>query len=242
MTNEQILFPIFKQLYNKLQNNEIVIDANNSKTLEILSAKIEKLNPSQPYIDFKVKKSNKEYIEKELKWYSSQNRNINGYVDDITIWKKIADNNGITNSNYGWCIFSEENFNQYDNCKNSLLKDKQTRQAVMIYNRPSMHIDYNENGRYDFICTYTHQFFIRNNRLHSIYSMRSNDLIYGFFNDFAWASYVHIKMYNELKSIYTNLENGELTWIANSLHIYERHWGLLEKIYKENKDEYDVLA
>ena len=37
MTNEQILFPIFKQLYNKLQNNEIVIDANNSKTLEILS-------------------------------------------------------------------------------------------------------------------------------------------------------------------------------------------------------------
>ena len=47
------------------------------------------------------------------------------YVDDIPgetpkIWKDIASDEGKINSNYGWCIYSEENGYQYHNVKREL--------------------------------------------------------------------------------------------------------------------------
>lgn len=56
---------------------------------------------------------------------------------------------------------------------------------MMIYQRPQMQFQYNKNGMNDFICTNYAQLFIRNNKLIYIVDMRSNDAIFGFFNDFA---------------------------------------------------------
>lgn len=234
MKNEQIIFPIIEQFYNKIQNKEFVTDKSGVKCVEIIGAKIENLNPKQAILDFGIKKTNKEYCEKELKWYLSRDLNISDWVDDISIWKQVADYNGFINSNYGWCIFSEENYNQYENCKKELIKNPQSRRAIMIYNRPNMWIDYNKDGRSDFICTLQNQFFIRDNTLISIYEMRSNDLIYGWFNDFYWACEVYNKLFEELKMIYKDLKLGTMTWIANSLHVYEKHFELLEKTYTNN--------
>ena len=75
----------------------------------------------------------------------------------------------------------------------------------MIYNRPSIHYDSIKDGMNDFICTMYNSFYIRNNKLYSIYNMRSNDIIYGFFNDFYWSCYVYMKLYNYLLLTYNNL-------------------------------------
>jgi len=72
----------------------------------------------------------------------------------------------------------------------------------MIYQRPSMQYDFNKNGMNDFICTNYVQLFIRNDALIYIVDMRSNDAIYGFFNDFAWHCYIYKKVYTELYQIY----------------------------------------
>lgn len=63
--------------------------------------------------------------------------------------------------------------------------------------------------------------------------MRSNDCVFGIFNDLPWFEYVYNDMYQRLLNRYINLEKGSLTYIANSFHCYERHFGVLEKIAEE---------
>jgi thymidylate synthase len=71
----------------------------------------------------------------------------------------------------------------------------------------------------DFVCTNAVQYFIRNNKLTTIVQMRSNDLVWGYRNDYAWQREVQRRMADEL-----SIEPGALLWHAGSLHVYERHF------------------
>ena len=99
----------------------------------------------------------------------------------------------------------------------------------MIYNRPEMWVDYNKNGRSDFMCTYGVQFLIRNGILYSYVIMRSNDSIFGYNNDYYWHRYVLDKVAEEL-----GIKETKMIWTSGSLHIYERHFYLIED-YIKNK-------
>jgi thymidylate synthase len=172
---------------------------------------------------------NQEYIERELKWYLSQSL----YVNDIPapvpkIWQDVASSEGKINSNYGWCVFSSENGKQFENAISHLRKDKHTRQASMIYTRPSIHIDAFLNGMKDFICTFSQQFLIRNNKLHLLSYMRSNDAVFGYKNDVAWAKFLQEKAHLELLVTYPELTLGDIIWNAASLHVYPRHLHLVK--------------
>jgi len=101
---------------------------------------------------------------------------------------------------------------------------------MMIYTRPSMHYDYNRDGMSDFICTNTTQQFIRNNKLIYRVDQRSMDMVFGLFNDLAWHQTVYNRFYNDLKKEYPNLEKGYININIGSAHVYERHFGMLEKI------------
>jgi len=171
---------------------------------------------------------NEAYAEAELNWYLSESLN----VDDIPgktpkIWKNISSDKNEINSNYGWCIFSDKNKNQFLSAVNCLFKDKYSRQAAMIYNRPSMHVDSKKDNMNDFMCTYSTQLLIRKNKLEYIVYMRSNDAVYGYKNDKHWHDYVHKAAFNMLKTFYNNLEIGQMYWNAASLHVYERHFELI---------------
>lgn len=209
---------IKNKLIEQYNNSNFVTDNSGVKTVEIIGANF---IADKPFI---LREQNNEYIERELAWYKCQSL----YVKDIPgntpeIWNKIASSDGKINSNYGWCIFSDENHNQYDNVLNELKINRDSRRASMIYNRPSMHIDYKLNGMNDFICTFSNQFFIRNDKLVSLYIMRSNDAIFGYNNDYAWAKWVQEKLANDL-----SIEPGDLIWSASSLHVYERHFNYLK--------------
>jgi thymidylate synthase len=136
------------------------------------------------------------------------------------------------NSNYGWCVFAAKNFSQYDFCIDELKKNHQSRKAQMIYTRPSIVIDYNFNGMSDYICTNNVHCFIRKNKLIYIVNQRSCDAIYGFLNDWAWHRFVAQKMLIEL-----NLDFGKIIYNIDSLHIYDRHYDILQKIGKEVNNE-----
>ena len=100
----------------------------------------------------------------------------------------------------------------------------------MIYNRPSMWVDYKQDGMNEFMCTYAVQYDITDEKLNAIVYMRSNDACYGWFNDFAWQCEVYIKLYNDLKQVYKGLKIGVIDWNAASFHLYERHFDMLKKI------------
>lgn len=207
---------------DKLEKGDFVQDKNGSKTIEIVG---------ESYIvdeDVIFGTLNVDYAIKELNWYNSMSLNVFDIPKTPLIWRQIADKDGNINSNYGWCIYSNDNFNQYQNCLRTLRKDKDSRRAMMIYTRPSMHYDYNINGMSDFMCTNNVQILIRDNKLNYILNQRSCDSIFGFKNDIYWAKHVHNKLYNDLIEDYPELKMGELIHQVGSLHVYERHFDLVK--------------
>lgn len=229
MTNEDIIFPVLRDLWSKMIREDFVIDKSGVKLVEVIAPRLQ-LDPIYKFLDFPGRKTPKKYVDIELQWYDSKDLSTDFIGQHAQIWKDISGKSGTVNSNYGYLIYSDENHNQYESVLRSLVNNPYSRQAVMIYNRPSMHSDSIEDGKRDFICTLAHQFFIRNNRLESVVNMRSNDAIYGFFNDFAWFATVQERLLSDLRETYCDLEMGSLVHIANSFHVYERHFDMLEKM------------
>lgn len=214
----------FKRLKD---SNSITIIGKDTKTLEIVNADFE-VKPGETSIFGEVN----EYVERELEWYKSMSLNINDIPGKIPpIWKATASEDGWINSNYGWCIFHPSNGYQYKRCLKQLIEDNSTRRACMIYARPNMQVEWCEEGKNDFMCTFTTQQFIRDNKLVYIVLMRSNDAVFGFKNDLYWHRFVANKLIKDLKENGVNVEDEPVIyWHADSLHVYERHFNLIDKL------------
>lgn len=208
---------IFKE---KLKMGDFVTDKTGVKTVEIINAAF---FANEPSIFGTV---NHDYVERELEWYKSMSLNVNDIPGGPPeIWKMVANPNGYINSNYGWCIYSQQNGNQYENVLNELIKNPLSRRATMIYNRPTMHEDYNKGGMSDFMCTNAVQYLIRNNKVNALVYMRSNDAVFGYKNDYAWQKHVLEQLVTDLRNEWLEtLEIGDIYWNVASLHVYERHF------------------
>jgi thymidylate synthase len=138
------------------------------------------------------------------------------------------------NSNYGFLIYHPDNCDQYDNVLCELLSNPASRRATMVYTRPQIHYQHNIDGMSDFICTNDVQYLIRNNYMHAVVQMRSNDAWAGYRNDYAWQRYVLEKLtqdYN-ITSRFSKVIPGNITWQVSSLHLYERQFYLLDHFAK----------
>ena len=178
-----------------------------------------------------------DYISREIAWYDSASRSVSDIPAPVPpIWKMIADENGEVNSNYGRLVYHEDNGGQFQQVVRTLRNSPMSRQAVMIYTRPDIHT----TAGNDFICTNAVQYLIREGRLNAVVQMRSNDAVFGYRNDYAWQRVVMARLLRELKSapsrptltsdaeILIKLKMGTITWQVGSLHIYPRHYPLLE--------------
>ena len=209
---------IRNELQELLNDKCFVIDKTGVKTVEILNASF---IANEPVIFGTL---NNDYIARELQWYTSMSLNVNDIPEPVpAIWKAVADKDGYINSNYGWCIYSEANGSQFKNVVEQLKANPDSRRATMIYNRPSMHVDYNKNGMSDFMCTNAVQYLVRNGHVHALVYMRSNDAVFGYKNDFAWQKHVLDQVSEEI-----GIPSGNIYWNVASLHVYERHFELIK--------------
>lgn len=209
---------IRNELQELLNDKCFVTDKTGVKTVEILNASF---IANEPAIFGTL---NNDYIARELQWYTSMSLNVNDIPEPVpAIWKAVADKDGYINSNYGWCIYSEANGSQFKNVVEQLKANPDSRRATMIYNRPSMHVDYNKNGMSDFMCTNAVQYLVRNGHVHALVYMRSNDAVFGYKNDFAWQKHVLDQVSEEI-----GIPSGNIYWNVASLHVYERHFELIK--------------
>lgn len=250
----RILFP----LYSKIEAKQFVTTGSNASQtkgqesyVELLAKQIE-LDPYSPYVYIdKNFQTPKKYVKAELDWYKSMDLSIIGHegIESNPTWQSCCtkDDKKEINSNYGWCVFSDENGSQYDNCLEVLTKDKTSRNGIIMYNRPSIYKDYKRDGMHDMICTMQSQFFIRDvdsvPTLFMVHTMRSNDVRYGFIcSDLAWNCFVFQNMYEDLKKIYPNLEPGTIVWTSNSMHLYSRHYEDLKNLIKSKNKFYSLAV
>jgi thymidylate synthase len=241
--NEKLILPIIFKFHSLIQpwafrtpnENEYIHEDN----VELLNVQIGNLDPNFPSLNFfDVRKTSKKYVDAEIDWYNSQDLSIDKISNYARLWKNVANNEGKVNSNYGNLIFSSENHEQYNHVVNELSINPKSRRAVMIYNRPSIWGEYNWNGMNDFICTMYVHYFIRKvkpewregNELIAIVNMRSNDFIYGFFNDFYWQCYVLNKLESSLRENGLKFAEKQIIWNANSMHVYKKHYNIIKDI------------
>ena len=160
-----------------------------------------------------------DYAEAEWQWYLSGNRNIYKLEDLYgkvpEIWKRMADECGNVNSNYGW---QWERNDQLDYVIDMLKHNPKTRQAaISIYDAKEI----NANSK-DTPCTYAIQFTIIGQKLNMCVTMRSNDLWYGFCNDQYCFSKLQLLVADKL-----GLLVGEYFHFAHNLHLYNN---IIEKL------------
>ena len=144
-------------------------------------------DPKDRKIINRERKWSEEYAEAEWQWYLSGDASIHKLGDIYgkipEIWKRMADQNGHVNSNYGYQW--ERNY-QLDYVIAKLKHDKDTRHAAISIYDGKEHALY----RKDTPCTYAVQFTILNNKLNMAVLMRSNDLWFGFCIDQYCFSYL----------------------------------------------------
>ena len=205
---------------NQLRFSKFTTDRTGAKTIEMIGASFIADE------DAIFGKPNHDYIDAELEWYDNQSTNINDipYGDKPPqAWQYAANEHGEINSNYGHLIYSDKYYCQYEKVINELEANPDSRRASMIYTRPSIWEEYNENGKNDFICTNSVTYYIRDNRLHAVVQMRSNDVIFGYRNDYAWQKNVLESLCWEL-----HVDEGDIHWQVQNLHVYERHFDLVK--------------
>jgi len=211
---------------DELKNENFTIDKTGQKTIEVIGASFLADEPSI------FGTPNQEYVDKEILWYITQSNNINDiYGDDREppqAWKYSANKYGEINSNYGKLIYSDKYYQQYGMAVDELTQNPDSRRASMIYQRPSIWMEYDENGKNDFICTNAVTYYIRNGKLDAVVQMRSNDVVFGYKNDYAWQRYVMAMIAQDLSGGNKFYTVGTLHWQVQNLHVYERHFDLVK--------------
>lgn len=219
---------IAKTFVDKLKNKEFTTDKTGCNTIEILGASFIADSPAI------FGTPNNEYIDAEIEWYNSRSTNINKlaeiYGKSPAAWQYSANEYGEINSNYGHLIFSKKFHKQYEQVLKELNEvNPDSRRASMIYQRPSIWREFKEDGKNDFICTNAVTYYIRDEQLHCVVQMRSNDVVYGYRNDYAWQKYVLEKLEKDLYFGGHPLKSGgKIYWQVQNLHVYERHFDLVK--------------
>jgi len=193
------------------------VDFDDTKALFNVGFTIEE--PMDNHISCEQRNWKQDYAEAEWQWYLTGDRNIKklgelyGKVPEI--WKRMADEHGNVNSNYGWQWKRE---GQIDSIVYQLKNNPNTRQAaISIYDAKECKDYINDTP-----CTYAVQFTIVDGKLNMCVTMRSNDLWYGFCNDQYCFSRLQLMIADRLE-----IRLGTYFHFAHNLHLYNN---IIEKI------------
>lgn len=229
----------FAELYQKaieevLHNPDYETAPRGKKIKEIENAVLQLDNPKSNLFKNEARDLPLKYLAGELLWYFSGRNDLAFISKFSSFWKAIAEKDGTCNSAYGNLLFKGMERSQYFWAYSKLVEDKDTRQAIIHFNRPS----HQYQGNKDFVCTLVGVFQIRDNKLNFTIDMRSNDAFFGLTFDLPFFTMLQQQMLKHLReSVYPTLELGKYTHIAHSLHVYEKDFTILESMLQHQSTE-----
>ena len=222
----------------RIMNHGDELDSRAGKTKEILGFQAILLNPlNNILLGFKERKFSLNYGCAELLWYLSGSNKIDMISAYAPSYKNFAEN-GIAFGAYGYRWghnpgFAEENAaffhpngnNQLEAIIFLLKKKSNTRQAIMTMWDSGDLIHAIAGSHKDLPCTISLHFLVRENKLHLIATMRSNDCWLGLpYDVFCFTTLQH------LIATECNLQLGTYIHQAGSEHIYEKNFEKINKI------------
>ena len=213
----------FLNTFTALRATGHLIKSGDTECLELRNHSIV-LDPTYPVTSFKARNLNLDYAKKEVLWYLRGDRFDTSITGAAGAWNTLIQPDGGINSNYGQVIFQGPK--QFDWVIEELTRDKQSRRAVMVIGDPAMLSAENNDHR----CTMYIDYLIRAGAIHQTVHMRSNDAIFGLTNDVFFFGYLHQMVWACLRDVYPSLLLGDYTHYADSLHVYARHFTMLNNL------------
>lgn len=226
MINEQ-----YKKALIDIYSNGRVIYPRNMECKELLCYKFELDSVQDNVITVDGFSTNLNYAKEELDWYLSATNRIDHSPLIQKIWSKYSDDGITVNSNYGERLFGKHRIiknNQWEQVKEELIRDKDSRRAIMNINS---YFDKENISSKDIPCTIAIQAFIRDSKLDFVTYMRSNDINKGFRNDLYCFTELQKKMASEL-----NIDTGKYYHIAGSMHLYKEDYDKVKSLIN-NEDK-----
>lgn len=194
---------------------------------EVINAHLTITNPIKNMSHNKIRDMSIKYALGEYLWYHSGTnllRPIQAYTKG---WDRMSDDGIHVNSNYGNLIKHKYGFDQFNLCVEELKLNPNSRRALIHYKWPFDFVNFPSK---DVPCTISQQFIIRDNKLHSIVNMRSNDLWNGLPYDVFFFTNTQIEM-----AMLLNLDVGIYMHNVGSLHMYKRDYETALKNEEKNK-------
>ena len=227
----------YKKICQDLLSDGHIMETRNIRgnTKELCNYMITIDDLSLDYISLISAKTNLTYLAAELLWYWSARNDLNFIGKFAKMWNKLSDDGITANSAYGYILQKKHGFNQIEKIIELLKVDPYSRRAVMNINVP------NENviDTKDEPCTICLDYQIRNNKLHSTFIMRSSDVFFGLRSDIPY--FITLQKYIASK---LNIEVGKMTYIALSMHFYDRDFETIKDIAYNTmetiKEKFDI--
>lgn len=213
----------FLQMLKQLRDSPSII----TRGQEVREIENYRLNVDYPFMSLKSRRLSLSYIRAEFLWYLRANPYDTMITEHAQIWTDLQQPDGAFLSNYGQYWFGEQNGFQW--VVDELSRDPNSRRAIIPMIRP-VHL-YADNK--DVVCTMAISFRIRDDRLNMTVHMRSNDAIWGAGNDIPCFWFLR-----EMIAVKLGIEVGDYVHLADSMHVYSRHYDTLNRLCDEGADGY----
>lgn len=212
----QTLDDLMRRVYPRLLEARSKVQSSRGPNSELFGVMLELTNP-------RARLSRTETRGKpfsclgELCWYLSGSDDLDFISYYIPDYRKHSDGS----SAYGPRLFPPKS-DQFARLVNTLKRRRSTRQAVLQLLR-SDDLDATEPP-----CTCTIQFLVRDDVVHMLVSMRSNDAYLGLPHDV-----FSFTMFHELVARSVQAELGTYKHVVGSLHLYDRHVAATKRYLSE---------
>jgi thymidylate synthase len=172
---------------------------------------------TNPWSNYEGRNFNLDYVKREFQWYLNADPYDTRICKYAKIWNKIVQDDGRIYSNYGQYWFTYG----IDWVAQTLTDDPNSRQAII----PMLSKEHLFTGNKDVVCSVGPQFRIVDGKLNMHVKFRSSDAIFGLGTDLPTYWWLW-----EMAAVRLNADKGIFVFSADSLHIYDYHFGMAEQI------------
>lgn len=182
--------------------------------------------PMPAFLDLSERKVNQNFMFAEMAWVAGGSNRLDELTHTMKSYENYSDDGVFLSGAYGVKVVD-----QYRYVVDMIEQDLDTRQAHMNIWRE------NPRDSLDKPCTTGMTFLVREDKLNMSVYMRSHDIVLGATYDMPTFSSVANSVRLLLKARGIDLELGDLTVTAASMHLYERHYEKVEDwINSEERD------
>lgn len=208
-----------------LLNRSVILDRGDLKSNEI----------ALPKFRANGMLSSLKYALAETYWYASKRLDTELISKFGPIWKKMEDENGLINSNYGYQIFTNQIYRE------KLKELSETNETTFFIASET-----NQSSRSDLVCNNAVRVVLSKDQtnLHLEVRARSIDLMYGYpYDVFAAQVLGSIIIRDLLKSNYLDLEPkfSHVRFDIENVHIYHKDLKSLDRVELETLDDESMI-